>query len=43
MLSDVAVRAAIAEAEEAVNVPDSPADMPLGGPPERAMRPAPVG
>lgn len=43
MLNDVAVRVAIAEAEEAVNVPDSPANMPLGGPTEQVLRPTPVG
>lgn len=43
MLNDVAVRVAIAEAEEAVNVPDSPANMPMGGPPEQVLRPTPVG
>ena len=43
MLNDVAVRVAIAEAEEAVNVPDSPADIRPGGPREQVLRPTPVG
>ncbi|WP_462417236.1 helix-turn-helix domain-containing protein [Kytococcus sp. Marseille-QA3725] len=43
MLNDVAVRVAIAEAEEAMSVPDSPADIRPGGPTEEALRPAPVG
>lgn len=43
MLSDVAMRVAVAEAEEAVTVPDSPAGIRPGGPAETLLRPTPVG